>query len=43
MIQPTALNLLVVGAFMIIFTFLWRAAAAQLAERPVGQAMATVL
>ncbi len=45
MVVPTALNVLIVGAMMIIFTFLWRMAAAKLSENgsPVGEAMAVVL
>lgn len=43
MIAPSALNVLIVGLMMIIFTFLWRMAAAKLANNPVGQAMAVVL
>lgn len=33
---------LTVSAYVIVFTFLWRAAAAKLAERPAGRAMAAV-
>jgi hypothetical protein len=45
MVVPSALNVLIVGAMMVIFTFLWRMAAAKLAERnnPVGDAMAVAL
>ncbi len=45
MVVPTALNVLVVGSMMIIFTFLWRMAAAKLAEKgsPIGEAMAVTL
>lgn len=32
MIRPSALNLIIVGLMMIIFTFLWRMAMARLAE-----------
>jgi hypothetical protein len=42
-ITPSALNVLIVGAMMVIFTFLWRMLAAQLSESPVGQAMAVAL
>lgn len=43
MIQPSALNVLIIGASAIIFTFLWRMLAAQLSENAVGQAMAVAL
>lgn len=45
MITPSALNVLIVGAMMIIFTFLWRMAAAKLADRgsSFGDAMAVAL
>lgn len=45
MIQPSTLNLLVVGAMMVIFTFLWRMLAAKLSEKgsPIGDAMAVAL
>lgn len=43
MIQPSALNLLIIGFSMVIFTFLWRMLAAKLADGPVGRAMAVVL
>lgn len=33
---------LTVAAYVLIFTFLWRAAAAKLADRPTGRAMAAV-
>lgn len=45
MIQPSTLNLLVVGAMMVIFTFMWRMLAAKLSEKgsPIGDAMAVAL
>lgn len=45
MVMPSALNCLIVGAMMLIFTFLWRMAAAKLAEKgsPFGDAMAVAL
>lgn len=47
MVQPTALNILVIGFSMVIFTFLWRMAAAALVSRNpdsgLGKAMAVVL
>lgn len=45
MVVPSALNVLIVGAMMVIFTFLWRMAAAKLSEKnsPIGDAMAVAL
>ena len=47
MVQPTALNILIIGFSMVIFTFLWRMAAAALVKRNsdsgLGKAMAVVL
>jgi hypothetical protein len=43
MIQPSALNVMIIGFSMVIFTFFWRMLAAKLADGPVGQAMAVVL
>lgn len=43
MIVPSTLNVLIIGASVIIFAFLWRMLAAKLADGPVGQAMAVVL
>lgn len=43
MITPSALNVLIIGASVLIFAFLWRMAAAALSERPIGQAMAAIL
>lgn len=45
MVTPSALNVLVIGFSMVIFTFLWRMLAAKLAERgnPIGDAMAVAL
>ena len=42
MIQPSTLNFLIVAAFMIIFMFMWRNLSARWAERPIGQAMASI-
>lgn len=42
MIQPSALNFVILAAMLIIFGFLWRALAAKWSERPVGQAMAYI-
>jgi hypothetical protein len=47
MVQPTALNILVIGMSVVIFAFLWRMAAAALVNRNpdsgLGQAMAVIL
>jgi hypothetical protein len=45
MVTPSALNVLIVGAMMVIFTFMWRMLAAKLSEHdnPVGDAMAVAL
>ncbi len=47
MVQPTALNILVIGFSVVIFSFLWRMAAAALVNRNpesgLGKAMATIL
>lgn len=45
MVTPSALNVLIVGAMMVIFTFLWRMLAAKLSEKesPIGDAMAVAL
>ncbi|QAX92925.1 hypothetical protein SEA_WHEEHEIM_17 [Streptomyces phage WheeHeim] len=45
MVMPSALNVLIVGAMMVIFTFLWRMLAAKLSENgsPIGDAMAVAL
>lgn len=45
MVTPSALNVIVIGLSMVIFTFLWRMLAAKLAERgnPIGDAMAVAL
>ena len=43
MIQPSTLNVLIIGMSVIIFSFLWRMAAARMSESPVGQAMAAIL
>lgn len=47
MVQPTALNILVIGLSMVVFTFLWRMAAASLVARNpdsgLGKAMAVIL
>lgn len=47
MVQPTALNILIIGFSMIIFSFLWRMSASFLVDRNpdsgLGQAMANIL
>lgn len=43
MIMPSALNVLIIGASVVIFAFLWRMLAAQLADNSIGQAMAATL
>lgn len=45
MIRPSALNVIIIGFSMVIFTFLWRMLAAKLAEKgnPIGDAMAVAL
>jgi hypothetical protein len=47
MVQPTALNILIIGFSMVIFVFLWRMAAAALVNRNpdsgLGKAMAVIL
>ncbi len=45
MVQPSALNVIIIGLMMVIFVFLWRMAAAKLTEKgsAIGDAMAVVL
>ncbi len=43
MIVPSALNVVIIGLSMVIFTFLWRMLAASWSESSVGQAMAVAL
>lgn len=45
MIQPSALNVLIIGFSAVVFAFLWRMLAAKLSERgsSIGDAMAVVL
>jgi len=43
MIVPSALNVLIIGFSVVIFTFLWRMLAAKLSDSPIGQAMAVAL
>lgn len=46
MITPSALNVLIIGASVLVFSFLWRMLAAKMAENsdsPLAAAMATIL
>jgi len=43
MINPSALNVLIIGFSVIIFSFMWRMLAARMSESPMGQAMAAIL
>lgn len=45
MIQPSALNVIIIGLSVVIFSFLWRMLAAKLSERDskIGDAMAVAL
>ena len=43
MVMPSTLNVLIIGAMMVIFAFLWRMLAAKLSETSIGQAMAVAL
>ena len=44
--MPSALNFLIIGAMVVIFSFLWKMGAASLVRRnsdsPVGKAMAAI-
>jgi hypothetical protein len=42
-ITPSALNVLIIGASVIIFAAFWRWAAGQMADNAAGQAMAAIL
>jgi hypothetical protein len=42
MVTPSALNVLVIGASVIIFGFLWRMLAAQWKDNSFGKAMAVI-
>lgn len=41
-VTPSTLNVLVIGASVIVFGFLWRLLAAWMADNPFGQAMASI-
>lgn len=45
MINPSALNVLIIGLSVVIFSFLWRMLATKLSEHdsPIGGAMAVAL
>lgn len=45
MIQPSALNVLIIGFSLLVFAFFWRMLAAKLSERgsAIGDAMAVIL
>lgn len=45
MIVPSALNVLIIGLSVVIFVFIWRMAAAKLADSgsPFGDAMGSLL
>ena len=43
MITPSALNVLIIGASVIVFTALWRILSIHLADTSVGQAMDVIL
>jgi hypothetical protein len=45
MIAPSALNVVIIGLSVVIFSFFWRMLAARLADRdsPIGDAMAVML
>ncbi len=43
MINPSALNVIIIGLSVIIFSFFWRVAAAHLSGGSIGKAMAVIL
>lgn len=43
MVQPTALNVLVIGLSVVIFSFLWRMGAAALAKRNPDSGLAKAM
>lgn len=45
MIMPSALNVIIIGLSVVIFSFFWRMLAAKFAEKnnPLGEAMAVAL
>lgn len=43
MIQPSTLNVIIIGLSCVIFMFLWRMLAAKIADHPIGQAMAVAV
>lgn len=45
MVQPSALNVIIIGLSMVVFAFFWRMIAAKLSERgsAIGDGMAVIL
>lgn len=43
MIQPSALNVIIIGLSMLIFMFLVRMLAAKFSDHPIGQALAVIV
>jgi hypothetical protein len=43
MIEPSTLNVLIIGLSCVIFMFLWRMLAAKFSDHPIGQAMAVAI
>lgn len=45
MIQPSALNVLIIGLSVVLFVFIWRMVAAKLADQnsPIADAMGSLL
>ena len=41
-LHASALDFLVIAAYLIIFGFLWRYVSARYADKPLGQAMSTI-
>lgn len=42
-VHASALDFLVVGAYLVIFSFLWRQIAGRFADRPIGKAMGAII
>lgn len=42
-VHASALDFLVVAAYVIIFGFVWRTLSARLSDSPIGQGMSTIL
>lgn len=43
MITPSALNVIIIGLSVVVFSFFWRMIAAKLSDTSVGKAMAVAL